>query len=123
MGKGVPYLQNIRSQYKTGKITQTQLAEKIRQAQIDNSFYRDGNRINPYYTGRYETRTLKEKLALEEAFMSPHKGQTINIVMNDPKGNWYAAHGWVKMRQNINGVEVHYIRNLKTGQATNFKVK
>lgn len=32
-------------------------------------------------------------------------------------------YGWVKMRQHINGVEVHYVRNTRTGAVDDFKFK
>jgi hypothetical protein len=47
-------------------------------------------------------------------------GQQIqNIKMNDPR--WPASQGWVKMRQDINGVEIHYVRNTITGAVDDFK--
>jgi filamentous hemagglutinin len=36
---------------------------------------------------------------------------------------WPAKDGWVKMAQNINGVEVHYVRNSVTGDIDGFKFK
>jgi len=39
--------------------------------------------------------------------------------MNDSR--WPAADGWVKMAQNINGVEIHYVRNTITGAVDDFK--
>jgi filamentous hemagglutinin len=39
--------------------------------------------------------------------------------MGDPR--WPASAGWVKMRQNINGIEIHYMYNTNTGAADDFK--
>lgn len=43
--------------------------------------------------------------------------------MSDTKNGWLAKDGWVKRVQNVNGVEVHYIKNTKTGEETDFKFK
>ena len=44
---------------------------------------------------------------------------TLRLAMNDSR--WPAADGWVKMAQNINGVEIHYVRNTITGAVDDFK--
>jgi filamentous hemagglutinin len=36
---------------------------------------------------------------------------------------WPGLDGWVKMTQNVNGVEVHYVRNKNSGAVDNFKFK
>jgi len=59
---------------------------------------------------------------MEEAVSRPG-GKQLPIKMNDTKNNLLAKDGWVKMAQNIGGVEVHYVRNTKTGQALDFKFK
>jgi filamentous hemagglutinin len=41
--------------------------------------------------------------------------------MNDPR--WPGSDGWVKMGQNVNGVEIHYVRNVNTGEVADFKFK
>ncbi|OUY06103.1 mafB [Acinetobacter populi] len=43
--------------------------------------------------------------------------------MSDSKNNLYAEDGWVKRAQNVNGVEIHYVENTKTGQTIDFKFK
>ena len=43
--------------------------------------------------------------------------------MSDTKNGWLAQDGWVKRTQNVNGIEIHYIENTKTGQTTDFKFK
>jgi filamentous hemagglutinin len=34
---------------------------------------------------------------------------------------WQGSSGWVKMTQNVNGVEIHYVRNTLTGAVDDFK--
>jgi hypothetical protein len=71
-------------------------------------------------TGRTQANNLKEQLAMEQAQSNPTGGQQIqNIQMKDPR--WPANQGWVKMRQNINGIEIHYVRNTVTGAVADFK--
>jgi hypothetical protein len=43
--------------------------------------------------------------------------------MNDTKNNLLAKDGWVKRVQNVNGVGIHYVENVKTGQVLDFKFK
>jgi filamentous hemagglutinin len=65
---------------------------------------------------------LEEKLAKESAMSDPAAGiQIRGVTMTDPK--WPARGGWVKMTQNINGVEIHYVRNTITGQVDDYKFK
>ena len=59
---------------------------------------------------------------MKQAKSDPSAGTKItNITMNDAR--WPANQGWVKMRQNINGVEVHYNLNTKTGATADWKFK
>ena len=41
--------------------------------------------------------------------------------MKDP--NYPASDGWIKMRQNVNGTEIHYLKNTNTGEFADFKFK
>jgi filamentous hemagglutinin len=41
--------------------------------------------------------------------------------LKDP--NYPGSDGGVKMRQNVNGTEVHYVRNVNTGEVADFKFK
>lgn len=70
-------------------------------------------------TGR-GPRNLKEELAIEQAQSSAKNGLQIGKPMGDPR--FPASAGWVKMSQNINGVEVHYIYNVNTGKSLDFKI-
>ena len=72
-------------------------------------------------TGRTTPNSLGEKLSMEQAMSNPTAGRQLPIPMTDPR--WPRSEGWVKMAQNINGVEVHYVRNTKTGQVDDFKFK
>jgi RHS repeat-associated protein len=71
-------------------------------------------------TGRTEPVNLREQLAMEEAQSgSESAGQIERITMNDPR--WPSAEGWVKMRQNVNDVEIHYLLNTETEEVDDFK--
>jgi intein/homing endonuclease len=73
-------------------------------------------------TGRTAPNNLKEKLAMEEVMANPG-GKQLSLKMSDTKNNLLAEDGWVKMVQNVNGVEIHYVKNTKTGQVLDFKFK
>jgi RHS repeat-associated protein len=70
-------------------------------------------------TGRSEATNLTEQLAMKEAVSDPLAGTVTSVEMADTR--WLASKGWVKMAQNINGVEVHYVYNMRTGAAADFK--
>ena len=75
-------------------------------------------------TGRTEPKNLTEKLAMEEVKSNPNGTTPPRMpAMSDTKNGWLAEDGWVKRVQNVNGVEIHYIENTKTGQKTDFKFK
>jgi len=71
-------------------------------------------------TGRALPATLKEKRALEHALATAAEGRELPIRMSDPR---WAEQGWVKMAQNIDGVEIHYVYNPRTGAMDDFKFK
>jgi hypothetical protein len=52
---------------------------------------------------------------------NPKAGKVLECKNSDPR--WPASERWVKKAQNINGVEVHYQYNLKTGQIDDIKIK
>lgn len=56
---------------------------------------------------------------MKQAISDPAAGTRVPITMSDPR--WPASDGWMKMRQNINGVEIHYVRNTITGAVDDFK--
>ena len=72
-------------------------------------------------TGRSTPSSLNEQLAMEQAIANPGAGRPLPVPMTDPR--WPAADGWVKTAQNINGIEIHYVRNSITGAIDDFKFK
>lgn len=75
-------------------------------------------------TGRTVPKNLKEKLAMKEVKSNP-KGYTPPKMpkMSDTKNGLLHEDGWVKRVQNVNGVEIHYVENTKTGKTIDFKFK
>ena len=51
-GKGIPYLKGLHADFKAGKISKAEFAQKVKQAQIDNNFYRDGNTQTNWTQGK-----------------------------------------------------------------------
>lgn len=74
------------------------------------------------HTGRTEPKNFKEQLAMEQVMSNP-AGKTIvpSEKMNDPR--WPGKDGWVKQAENVDGIEIHYNRNTKTGEVDDFKFK
>ena len=64
----------------------------------------------------------KQRLAMNQVRTNP-SGKTLPTKMSDTKNNLLAKDGWVKKAQNVNGIEVHYVENLKSGQKLDFKFK
>lgn len=75
-------------------------------------------------TGRTEPKNLKEQLAMKEVKANP-SGTTPPRMpkMSDTKNNLLHEDGWVKRTQNVNGVEIHYVENIKTKEVIDFKFK
>ena len=72
-------------------------------------------------TGRTAPANLNEQLAMEQAISNPAAGRPLPVPMTDSR--WPATDGWVKSAQNINGIEIHYVRNSVTGAIDDFKFK
>jgi len=70
-------------------------------------------------TGRAAPANLTEQLAMEQAMSNPAAGTRVPFRMTDPR--WPESDGWVKMAQNVNGVEIHYVRNPVAGLVDDFK--
>jgi len=100
-----------------GNSTTTPIAEP----NPDDLAYSSEIQLGRGSTGRTEANSLQEKLAIEQALSNPEAGRQLPIPMTDKR--WPKEDGWVKMAQNINDVEVHYVRNTKTGQVDDFKFK
>ncbi len=77
--------------------------------------------LGPGSTGRAVPNNLQEQLALQQAMSNPTAGVELPILLGDSR--WPAADGWVKMSQNVNGVEIHYVRNTSSGAVDDFKFK
>lgn len=75
--------------------------------------------IEQISTGRTVPNSLTEQLAMEEATSNPAGTVIERITMSDPR--FPAADGWVKMQQEVNGVIIHYTKNLHTGAVADFK--
>ncbi|WP_322028178.1 hypothetical protein, partial [Burkholderia sp. BCC1977] len=75
-------------------------------------------------TGRTVPNSLQEKLAMEQVMAKP-QGTTPPRMpkMSDKRNGLMDADGWVKRTQNVNGVEIHYVENIKTGKFLDFKFK
>ena len=71
--------------------------------------------------GKHKQETLEEELAMEEAMTNPEKGKELKGKNTDPR--WPEDEGWEKRTQNINGEEVHYQYNPKTGAIDDVKLK
>lgn len=71
-------------------------------------------------TGRTTPANAKEADAMAKVKANPG-GRQIPVKMTDPK--WPGSQGWVKMAQNEDGVEIHYVKNLNTGAVDDFKFK
>ncbi|EXU75337.1 VENN motif pre-toxin domain-containing protein, partial [Erwinia mallotivora] len=100
-----------------GNTTVTPIPEQNK----DDLAYSSETQLGRGSTGRTEANSLQEKLAIEQALSNPEAGRQLPIPMTDKR--WPREDGWVKMAQNINGVEIHYVRNTNTGQVDDFKFK
>jgi filamentous hemagglutinin len=74
-------------------------------------------------TGRSQPLNLKEKLAMEQAQSDPAAGRQIPLTGGLKDSRWPGSAGWVKMKQTINEVEIHYNYNLNTGMTDDWKFK
>lgn len=72
-------------------------------------------------TGRTTPANLTEQLAMQQVMSNHPAGRQLPVPMTDPR--WPASDGWVKMSQNVNGVEIHYVYNRVSGTVDDFKFK
>lgn len=114
MGPGVPLTPSS-----TG--AKANLSPTVASAEADGEAGTSVAITNNIATGRYVPNNLKEQLAMEQAVSNPAAGRRLPIPMTDPR--WPAAEGWVKMSQNVRGVEIHYVMNVNTGAIADFKFK
>ena len=61
--------------------------------------------------------------SVEDVLKIASIGQLKNhpVIMSDSR--WLASEGWVKMSNNVNGVEIHFVYNKITGAFDDFKFK
>jgi hypothetical protein len=86
---------------------------------VDAAGLGDGSTIRAGYSRA--PATLTDQLAVEQATSDPAAGVRLqNITMGDAR--WPADAGWVKMRQVINGKEIHYNYNPATGKVADPKI-
>lgn len=52
---------------------------------------------------------------------SNSQDKEIRVPMTNTK--WSKEDEWAKMAHNVNGVEMHYVKNTKTGEFDDFKFK
>jgi hypothetical protein len=72
-------------------------------------------------TGRTESGGANEQMAMEYAKEYPEYGTELPTIMRDPR--WPAEDGWRKMEMEIYEVEIHYVRNVNTGEVADIKFK
>ncbi|MBQ8147424.1 MAG: RHS repeat-associated core domain-containing protein, partial [Lachnospiraceae bacterium] len=78
-------------------------------------------------TGRTIPNTLEEQMAMNQVMSNPLEGAIDlsqldrPVIMNDPR--WPASEGWIKMSNNVNGIEIHFVYNRITGEFDDFKFK
>ncbi|MEV7239402.1 Hint domain-containing protein, partial [Streptomyces sp. NPDC051020] len=74
-------------------------------------------------TGDVTPRSLKEQIAMKQAASDPASGFVVPLKkgMTDPR--WDGSDGWQKMSRNIDGIEIHYVYNPRTGQVDDYKFK
>lgn len=74
-------------------------------------------------TGRTTPANLSEQLAMEEAMSNPSAGQLVRLKTGMTDSRWPGSQGWIKLRQNVNGHEIHYVGHGPTGLVDDFKFK
>ncbi len=90
---------------------------------VDNSVKIEGRGS----TGRTIPNTLNEQMAMHQVKSNPLNGAVDMsqldkpIIMSDSR--WPASEGWVKMSNNVNGIEIHFVYNKITGAFDDFKFK
>lgn len=71
-----------------------------------------GQPLGRGHTGRWKPDNLREKLAVERVIKNPAAGIIVLDKIGDPR--WHED-GWVKKRQIIDEVVIHYVFNITTG--------
>ena len=74
-------------------------------------------------TGRTVAKNWKERKAMMEIMRNPKLGTEITMKKGMTDKRWHMNEGWVKIARNIDGVEIHWVRNNRTSQVDDFKFK
>ena len=79
-------------------------------------------------TGRTIANTLNEQMAMHQVMSNPLDNaidmsqlDKHPVIMTDQR--WSASDGWVKMSNNVDGIEIHSVHNKITGAFDDFKFK
>ena len=89
------------------------------------SLIRSTNSLSRTYSsrgssGRASPMNLKEQLAMEQVRSNPlNNAIPLKINLNDPR--WPAIEGWIKMANNVNGIEIHFVYNFLYNLFDDFK--
>jgi RHS repeat-associated protein len=73
------------------------------------------------HTGRWIPKNQRELDAIKAVMLNPVAGKRLSFRMTDPR--WHANKGWVKMAQNVNGIEIHYVFNTRSRRVDDYKFK
>lgn len=78
-------------------------------------------------TGRTISNSLKEQMVMHQVRSAPLDGATDMSKLKNPvimtDSRWSASEGWIKMGNNANGVEIHFVYNEITNVFGDFKFK
>ena len=90
----------------------------------NNAINWDWQKYSKGSTGRVEPKNLNERLAMEEVVSKASDvdfGKILPSKLKDSR--WHSDDGWVKVQQKVNDINIHFVRNTKTGQVDDFKFK
>ncbi len=72
-------------------------------------------------TGR-QPKNLKEQMAMKTVKANPEAGLPVPVAGGMSDKRWPSSEGWVKLRQNVKKVEIHYLYNTVTQKYDDFKI-
>ncbi len=71
-------------------------------------------------TGRSTPRNLAEQIVMREVKANPKAGK---LILKELLDQTWSEPGWVKLKQRINGIEIHYLYNEILNAVDDFKFK
>ena len=101
----------------TGELAAREAAEKAAREETDR--LAAGQPLGRGHTGRHTPETLAEKLALDEVISNPAAGRTVIATIGDT--NRWPEDGWAKKARNVEGKEIHYLFDERTGAIDDVK--